>query len=122
MDGTTLGQYRVIGLIGRGGMGAVYAAKHMLLGRPAAIKVLLPELSQQQDVVAWFFNEARAATTIRHSRIIEIYDFGWTSDGAAFIVTEYLEGETPTGRDQSQPRRASRSRAAAAASRSCCRS
>jgi serine/threonine protein kinase len=90
----TIGQYRVTGLIGRGGMGAVYAAEHTLLGRPAAIKVLLPELSQKQDVVTRFFNEARAATAIRHPGIVEIYDFGWTPDGAAFIVMERLEGET----------------------------
>src|SRR5262249_28369738 len=94
MDGMTIGQYRVTGLIGRGGMGAVYAAEHALLGRPAAIKVLLPELSQKQDVVTRFFNEARAATAIRHPGIIEIYDFGWTPDGAAFIVMERLEGDT----------------------------
>src|SRR5262245_51688051 len=89
-----LGQYRVTTTLGRGGMGVVYAAEHALLGRPAAIKVLLPELSQKQDVVTRFFNEARAATAIRHPGIVEIYDFGWTPDGAAFIVMERLEGET----------------------------
>ncbi len=94
MEGTTIGQYRVTGVIGRGGMGAVYAAQHTLLGRSAAVKVLLPELSQKQDIVMRFFNEARAATAIRHPGIIEIYDFGWTPTGAAFIVMEYLEGET----------------------------
>jgi serine/threonine-protein kinase len=94
MDDALIGQYRVTGVIGRGGMGAVYAAEHALLGRPAAIKVLLPELSQKQDVVLRFFNEARAATAIRHPGIIEVYDFGWTPDGAAFIVMEHLDGET----------------------------
>ncbi|HET9621925.1 MAG TPA: protein kinase [Kofleriaceae bacterium] len=99
MDGGgMIGQYRVTGLIGRGGMGAVYAGEHALLGRPAAIKVLLPDLSQKQDVVMRFFNEARAATAIRHPGIIEIYDFGWTPDGAAFIVMERLDGETLAGR------------------------
>src|SRR3954468_14567118 len=94
MEAVIIGQYRVTGLIGRGGMGAVYAAEHTLLGRPAAIKILLPDLSQKQDVVMRFFNEARAATAIRHPGIVEIYDFGWTPDGAAFIVMERLEGET----------------------------
>src|SRR3954468_6116479 len=103
MDGTMIGQYRVTGLIGRGGMGAVYAAQHTLLGRPAAIKVLLPELSQKQDIVTRFFNEARAATAIRHPGIVEIYDFGWTADGAAFIVMELLDGET-LGRRASRQR------------------
>src|SRR5712672_2225448 len=100
MEVAIIGQYRVTGLIGRGGMGAVYAAEHSLLGRPAAIKVLLPDLSQKQDVVTRFFNEARAATAIRHPGIIEIYDFGWTPEGAAFIVMEHLEGETLAHRAQ----------------------
>ena len=90
-------------MIGRGGMGAVYAGEHVLLGRSAAIKVLLPELSQKQDVVMRLFNEARAATAIRHPGIIEVYDFGWTPEGAAFIVMEHLEGET-LGRRASRAR------------------
>ena len=100
MKGATIGQYRVTGLIGQGGMGAVYAAEHALLGRPAAIKVLLPDLSQKQDVVMRFFNEARAATAIRHPGIVEIYDFGWTPEGAAFIVMEHLQGETLSRRSE----------------------
>ena len=94
MEGASIGAYRVTGVIGRGGMGAVYAAEHALLGRQAAIKVLLPDLSRNQDIVQRFFNEARAATAIRHPGIVEIYDFGWTSDGAAFLVMERLDGET----------------------------
>ena len=94
MEGRLIGQYRVTGVIGQGGMGAVYTAEHTLLGRPAAIKVLLPELSQKQEIVQRFFNEARAATAIRHPGIIEVYDFGWTSDGAAYLVMERLEGDS----------------------------
>jgi hypothetical protein len=89
-----LGQYRVTGTIGHGGMGIVYAAEHSLLGRPAAIKVLQSDLSQKQEAVTRFFNEARAATAIRHPGIIEIYDFGRTRDGDAYLVMEFLEGET----------------------------
>src|ERR1041384_407558 len=89
-----LGPYRVTGTMGRGGVGIVYAAEHSLLGRQAAIKVLQSELSQNENVVARFFNEARAATAIRHPGIIEIYDFGWTREGAAYLVMEFLEGET----------------------------
>jgi serine/threonine-protein kinase len=100
MQGGTIGQYRVTGMIGQGGMGAVYAAEHALLGRPAAIKVLLPDLSQKQDIVMRFFNEARAATAIRHPGIVEIYDFGWTPEGAAFIVMEHLQGETLARRSE----------------------
>jgi serine/threonine-protein kinase len=72
----------------------VYAAEHALIGRAAAVKVLLPEFSQNQSIVARFFNEAKAATTIRHPGIVEIYDFGWHTDGSAYIVMEYLQGET----------------------------
>src|SRR5512146_1555714 len=75
--GGAVGQYRITRMIGQGGMGVVYAAEHTLLGRPAAVKVLLPEMSQNQDIVTRFFNEARAATSIRHPGIVEIYDFGW---------------------------------------------
>jgi serine/threonine protein kinase len=100
MEERTIGQYRVTGLIGEGGMGAVYAAEHTLLGRAAAIKVLLPHLSQDQDVVTRFFNEARAATAIRHPGIIEVYDFGWTPEGTAFIVMEHLQGETLSRRSE----------------------
>jgi serine/threonine-protein kinase len=94
MLGETVGQYRIVRLIGSGGMGAVYAAEHALLGRPAAVKVLLPEYSQKQAVVSRFFNEARAATAIRHVGIVDVLDFGWHSDGSAYIVMELLEGET----------------------------
>jgi serine/threonine protein kinase len=89
-----IGQYRVTGVIGRGSLGTVYAARHVLLRRPAAIAVILPERSRDPDVVQRFFQEARAATAIRHEGIIEIYDFGWTAAGLAFIVMEQLDGET----------------------------
>ncbi|HEY0990001.1 MAG TPA: protein kinase [Kofleriaceae bacterium] len=91
------------GTIGRGGMGIVYAAEHALLGRPVAIKVLRSELSQRPEVVTRFFNEARAANTIRHPGIIEIYDFGRTPEGAAYLVMEYLEGETLKARSARLP-------------------
>jgi serine/threonine-protein kinase len=89
-----IGQYRIKNLIGAGGMGIVYAAEHTLIGRPAAVKVLLPEFSHNQSIVARFFNEAKAATAIRHPGIVEIFDFGWHTDGSAYIVMEFLDGET----------------------------
>jgi len=96
--GTTVGPYRLSLRLGAGGMGAVYLAEHMLLGRTAAVKLLLPELSANQDMVARFFNEARAASAIRHAGIVEIYHFGFNSDGAAFIVMEHLRGESLAAR------------------------
>ncbi|HEY4176574.1 MAG TPA: serine/threonine-protein kinase [Kofleriaceae bacterium] len=96
--GGVIGQYRIVRTLGSGGMGVVYAAEHTLLGRPAAIKVLLPDFSQKPEIVTRFFNEAKAATAIRHPGIIEIYDFGWSGDGSAFIVMELLTGEPLTTR------------------------
>ena len=93
-----VGSYRIIGKIGEGGMGAVYLAEHTLIGRQAAIKVLQREMSHRQDLVTRFFNEARAATAVKHPGIVEIYDFGYHTDGSAYIVMEYLEGETLAAR------------------------
>jgi serine/threonine-protein kinase len=98
LRGTTLGQYRITGSIGLGGMGAVYSAEHTLLGRAAAIKLLLPEVSRDQEVVTRFFNEARTAAAIRHPSIVEIYDFGWHTDGSAYLVMEHLRGESLAAR------------------------
>jgi serine/threonine-protein kinase len=74
-------------------MGAVYLARHVTLGRLAAIKVLHPSLSSNQDMVTRFFNEARAATAVRNPGIVEVFDFGILDDRCAYIVMEYLEGE-----------------------------
>jgi serine/threonine-protein kinase len=105
MEDRVIGQYRVTGVLGEGGMGVVYAAEHTLLDRPAAVKVLRPDLSRKQEIVTRFFNEARAATAIRHFGIVEIYDFGWTDDGSAFIVMEHLQGETLRARRRRAPMR-----------------
>src|ERR1043166_3329200 len=92
--GTLLGQYRVFDVIGAGGMGTVYAGEHTLIGRTAAIKVLRPELSQQRDSVDRFFNEARAAAAIKHAGVVQIFDFGFSDSGLAYIVMELLDGRS----------------------------
>jgi len=94
MLGRSLGNYHVVSKIGEGGMGTVYLARHVTLGRPAAIKVLHPSLSSNQDMVTRFFNEARAATAVRNPGIVEVFDFGILEDRSAYIVMEYLEGES----------------------------
>ena len=98
MIGETLGSYLIQRKIGEGGMGAVFVAEHKLLGRKAAVKVLLPALSHDADIVDRFFNEAKAVTLIRHPGIVEIFDFGYHTDGSAFIVMEFLEGESLSDR------------------------
>ncbi len=94
MLGEVVGSYRITGQIGAGGMGAVYEAEHLLLGRRAAVKVLLPDRCSDKDIVERFFNEARATTRIQHPGIVKIYDYGHLESGNAFIVMELLEGES----------------------------
>jgi serine/threonine protein kinase len=91
--GAVIGNYHILRKLGEGGMGTVYLGQHTLLGRQAAIKVLLNELSARPDIVNRFFNEARAVTSIRDPGIVQVFDFGHHTDGSAFIVMEYLEGE-----------------------------
>jgi tRNA A-37 threonylcarbamoyl transferase component Bud32 len=89
-----IGQYRIIRELGAGGMGTVFLGEHMLLKRWAAIKALRPALSAQRAVVDRFFNEARATSAISDPGVVQIFDFGYHVDGTAFIVMEFLEGES----------------------------
>jgi serine/threonine protein kinase len=92
--GDIIGNYRVVAELGKGGMGMVYRAEHTQLGRPAALKMLLPQLSSDSGIVQRFFNEARAASAIDHPGIVQVYDFGTHTDGRAYIVMELLKGES----------------------------
>jgi len=74
-------------------MGSVWLAEHMTIGRRAAVKMLHGEYSGRQEIVQRFFNEARAATQISDPGIVQIFDFGTTPEGRAFIVMELLDGE-----------------------------
>jgi serine/threonine protein kinase len=91
---SAIGMYHIERMIGYGGMGTVYLGRHTLLDRTAAIKVLLPALSRNEEVVRRFFNEARALSRISDPGIVQIFDFGYLDDGRAFIVMELLEGES----------------------------
>jgi serine/threonine-protein kinase len=94
MIGETLGSYRVIRKLGEGGMGAVYLAEHALLHRKAAVKVLLPAFSNDEEVVQRFFNEAKATNAIAHPAIVQVFDVGTLKDGRAYLIMEFLEGES----------------------------
>jgi formylglycine-generating enzyme required for sulfatase activity/tRNA A-37 threonylcarbamoyl transferase component Bud32 len=74
-------------------MGVVYIAEHTVIGKRAAVKVLLPEFSKDKVLIGRFVNEAKATTRIRHPGIVEVFDFGHHTDGSWFIVMEFLEGE-----------------------------
>ncbi|HET9620531.1 MAG TPA: serine/threonine-protein kinase, partial [Kofleriaceae bacterium] len=93
LEGGAIGTYRIVHKLGQGGMGTVYVGEHTLLGRRAAIKVLLPAMSVQEDAVKRFFNEARAVTRISDPGIVQVFDFGFHTDGSAFIIMELLDGE-----------------------------
>jgi serine/threonine-protein kinase len=86
------GRYRVCRRLGKGGMGVVYAAEHIELGKTIALKMLLPAYSENAEVVARFLREARSAAAVGHPGIVEVFDLG--RDGNhAFLAMELLEGE-----------------------------
>jgi eukaryotic-like serine/threonine-protein kinase len=87
------GKYRVERLIGRGAMGAVFSARHELLGRQVALKLMSQEHADSPQSITRFFNEARAVARIESEHIARILDMGQTDEGSPFIVLELLEGE-----------------------------
>ena len=90
-----LGSYRLGDLLGRGGMGEVYRAEHRLLARPAAVKLIRPELLDRDragSVVERFRREAKAAASLRSPHTISLYDFGVAADGTCYYVMELLDG------------------------------
>ncbi len=88
------GRYRIEEQIGEGGMGVVFLARHMVIEKAVAIKVLRAEVAEDEAVVKRFVQEARAASRIGHPNIIDVTDFGTTKDGLTYQVMEYLEGRT----------------------------
>ncbi|HEU5060973.1 MAG TPA: serine/threonine-protein kinase, partial [Kofleriaceae bacterium] len=90
------GRYRVIDVVGEGGMGTVYLAEHQLIKRRVAVKVLRPDLASDANVIKRFMNEARAAGTLGHPNIVESTDMGFIDRTVPYIVFEYLEGSLLT--------------------------
>src|SRR3954471_7854528 len=103
MIGEMVGSYKVIAKLGEGGMGAVYMAEHPLIGRRAAVKVLLPELCGSPEMVDRFFNEARATAQLKHPGLVDVFDFGHHKNGSAYIVMELLDGESLSARIERGP-------------------
>jgi serine/threonine-protein kinase len=90
------GRYRVDAVLGEGGMGIVYKAVHTALNKPLAIKVLRPEVSKNEQIVARFKQEAQSASQIGNQHIIDISDFGTLPDGSTYFVMEFLNGMSLT--------------------------
>ena len=92
--GTVLAErYAIVRKIGEGGMGAVYEARHAIIGKRVAVKVLLEKFLENQELIARLLQEARLASSIGHENIVDVTDYGTTSDGRAFVVMEFLDGE-----------------------------
>ena len=92
-SGTTVGKYRLHEIVGRGGMGVVYRAEHVYIGREVAVKILHEGYGAREDAIKRFLREARAASLINHPNIVEVTDFGKAADGTVFFVMELLVGE-----------------------------
>ena len=90
--GTTVGNYNLGQILGRGGMGTVYSGEHVYIGKRVAVKVLHAKFARYEDAVKRFLREARAASSINHPNIVDVTDFGPMPDGGVYFVMEYLEG------------------------------
>ena len=87
-------KYFIMSILGKGGMCVVYKAKHLLMNKMVALKMLLPESAANAGLAERFQREAQAASSLNHPNIITIYDLGISPDGKPFMVMDYLEGES----------------------------
>lgn len=85
-------RYRISRCVGRGGMGAVYEARHIHTDQRVAVKILAPQLSRDLKLVARFRREAMASSRLRHENCVQVHDFGEDDDGTFFIAMEYVDG------------------------------
>jgi eukaryotic-like serine/threonine-protein kinase len=94
MLGERFGSFKAVATLGAGAMGEVFLAEHQRIQRRAAIKVLVPEGSRNADMMRRFFIEARVISMLHHPGIVQVYDCDVHRNGRAYIVMEYLDGET----------------------------
>jgi len=88
------GRYRLESQLGEGGMGVVYRARHVLIDRVVALKLIRPDLRGETHLRAWMVREARAANRVDHAHIVDIHDVGETEEGELYLVMEYLIGDS----------------------------
>ncbi len=94
-EGTLIGdKYRLGRVLGSGGMGAVFEAVHTMLEKRVAVKVMMPEMARDRELMSRMVREARTASATGHRNVVTATDMGWTEEGALFLVMEYLEGRT----------------------------
>src|SRR3954463_6281088 len=98
------GKYRIVKMIGEGGMGAVYLGENVRINRKVAIKVLHASYTGNEEVMQRFEREAQAAGRIGNDHILEVLDIGQLPDGDHFIIMEFLDGEPLSGRIKSRGR------------------
>jgi eukaryotic-like serine/threonine-protein kinase len=89
-------RYHVLRKLGEGGMGQVYLAEHVKMGRKSALKVMRPNMVADADAISRFNREASNAARINHPNVAAVYDFGETSDGIIYLAMEFVEGEPLT--------------------------
>ena len=97
-EGPRLGAYRIVRLLGEGGMGAVYKARQEPLDRRVALKTLHADHAKNKESIAQFFNEAKVLSRLEHPSIVQVSDFGHAADGTAYLVMEYLRGQSLASR------------------------
>ncbi len=102
MIGTIIGRFRLVGELGRGGMGTVWKAEDQLLGRPVALKLLSPSLASLPDARRRFLREARAASALDHPGVARVHDFGESGD-RVYIAFACVQGETVSERAARAP-------------------
>ncbi|HTJ43618.1 MAG TPA: serine/threonine-protein kinase [Kofleriaceae bacterium] len=116
--GDQVGDWEIVRRIGVGGMGVVYAARHAVIGKRAAIKVVHTHFRERRTIVDRFVQEARVVNLIAHPSIVDIFQLGWLDDGRVYLVMEFLMGRSLTRRRKDGP--ISTSESIALLSQLCC--
>jgi serine/threonine protein kinase len=102
--GSRIREYEILDSIGKGGMGAVYRARHIYLDKQRAIKVVHRSLTESEDFVNRFIREAKVLSELNHPNVVHLYDFGMLDDNTFFMVMELIQGETVIERIQRESR------------------